>query len=622
MAQLATLSFRDRQGNKLISTVTQLQKEGTHILLAGANDWAGRNGSDRVYLLAPYDCVVKAIGDYDNTVFFESVGAVQTPAGTYDHCWFMCTHMLDSDRSALGVSVGKTFAQGVPCYAEGTKGIGSGNHIHMEQGYGKFGGGSAPYYRSSDTFVYNGKRYAQYYPKVASGGKEIPLKDAMFMDKVEIARGVNSGKGLTDYYPMRLLPDDKSIVNNQIYVPDITLRIRYIASTSGIVNGYCLPNSYYNVLEVVKKENSQDKDFDWYKIGPEHWVAGVEGIEYKESDMSNGLYKVQLDSKYDYLWSVDGNKYGDKYDITVMGGFGDLELKNKGWEEVVAVNGSLFYTYDGQHFACGLEKSRGVNNQDVGMSAVSTYNDAMAIGCMYDGQLMFAKQSYIINHLDEYYGAITGIGIMLNGKAVTYGHTEFKSQYNAISGRTIIGEDADGNFLSYSLAGETGSTGLYGKDLYSLCKSLGFVNAICLDGGGSVWRRINGKNDIVTSRKVKNALILYKKLKDSSQTPTTPDDPVQEPTTDTEKEELKKQIEELTKQLNEAIIENKNLTAQKQADEATILNLKKSVSSLNNEVANLSNENKQITERLRASTLQVQETTGTLRNIHEITAKY
>jgi len=38
MAQFAKLCFQDRNGNNLISGVTQLQKEGTHILLTGAND--------------------------------------------------------------------------------------------------------------------------------------------------------------------------------------------------------------------------------------------------------------------------------------------------------------------------------------------------------------------------------------------------------------------------------------------------------------------------------------------------------------------------------------------------------------------------------------------------------
>ena len=210
------------------------------------------------------------------------------------------------------------------------------------------------------------------------------------------------------------------------------------------------------------------------------------------------------------------------------------------------------------------------------MTAVSDYNNAMAIGCTYDGQLVFAKQSYIISHLDEYYGAITGIGVLYAGKATTMGQTEFKSQYNTISGRTIIGEDDNGNFLSYSVAGTTGSSGLYGKNMAALCQSLGFRNAICLDGGGSVWRRVNGKADISTTRKVKNALILYRKKKAEPD----PEPIIIDPTDD-----LAKQVEDLTKALNQVKADLEN--AQKDIDEKAkkIAEVEKNYESTKNELA-------------------------------------
>lgn len=228
------------------------------------------------------------------------------------------------------------------------------------------------------------------------------------------------------------------------------------------------------------------------------------------------LIKIAKDDNYDYKWSVDGNKYGDKYDITSASGFGDTDLISNGWEEVLAVNGGLFYTWENSHYACGLEKSCGVNNQDVSMSAVSDYNKAMAIAAIND-QLWFGKQEWIINNkLEAAYGAITGIGLLLDGKAVTYGHSEFSSQYKTKSGRTIIGEDKDGNFLSYSIKGETGSSGITGDEATKVAQDNGFYNAIMLDGGGSVWRRYFGAYDITTTRKVKNALLLYRKKKSTA----------------------------------------------------------------------------------------------------------
>lgn len=226
------------------------------------------------------------------------------------------------------------------------------------------------------------------------------------------------------------------------------------------------------------------------------------------------LIKIPKDSNlYDYKWTVDGNRYGTSYDVTTANGFGDEKLIADGWEEVLAVNGGLFYTYESAHYACGLEKSRGVNNQDIGMTAVSDYNDAGAIACIGD-ELWFGKQDWIIaNKLEEAYGALTGMMIVLNGKACTYGKKEFSSQWNTKSGRTIIGEDKDGNFLSYSIAGETGKTGITGAEASQIAIKNGFYNAIMLDGGGSVWRRYLKTYDITTSRKVKNALLLYRRKK-------------------------------------------------------------------------------------------------------------
>ena len=73
--------------------------------------------------------------------------------------------------------------------------------------------------------------------------------------------------------------------------------------------------------------------------------------------------------------------------------------------------------------------------------------------------------------------------------------------------------DKDGNYLSYSFAGTTGSSGLTGPQAQQKCLELGFYNAIMLDGGGSVFREYLRSYDISTTRQVKNALILYRKRK-------------------------------------------------------------------------------------------------------------
>lgn len=323
-------------------------------------------------------------------------------------------------------------------------------------------------------------------------------------------------------------------------------------SKDGRYNSYIFPNTYipYEALFIRDDElfttNKANNPYTWKKVGDE---------------TVSELIKITKDKDYDYKWSVDGNRYGDKYDVTTQGGFGDLELETNGWERVLKTNASLFYTWENMHYACGLEKSRGVNNQELEMDCVKDYNSCMAIACVGD-ELYFASQEWIIkNKLDECYGAVTGLGLILGGVARNDLHKGFETQWNQISGRTIIGEDKEGNILSYSFAGETGKTGLTGAQAQSKCLELGFVNAIMFDGGGSVFREYLGKYDISTTRKVKNALILYRKKK-------TEEKPTEEPTEDykskylaleedykslaSENAELNKQLEKVKKSLEQA----------------------------------------------------------------------
>lgn len=339
-------------------------------------------------------------------------------------------------------------------------------------------------------------------------------------------------------------------------------------SYDGRYNSYIFPNTYipYEALFIRNDElftaNKANNPYTWKKVG----------------EMSN-LIKIEKDPNYDYKWSVDGNKYGDKYDITTQGGFGDLKLEEEGWELVLKTNASLFYTWEDKHYACGLEKSRGVNNQELEMTAVTDYNKCMAIACV-GGELYFGSQEWIINNkLEECYGAVTGLGLILSGKERDDMHGAFNSQWNTRSGRTIIGEDKDGNILSYSFAGETGKSGLTGKEVQAKCIELGFVNAIMFDGGGSVFRQYEGKYDISTGRKVKNALLLYRKKK--AQEPLEPT----EPTID-----YKLKYEELEKAYNDLNSDYKAL----ESDELT-----KKLKQLSTELELVKNDNALLSDKLK-----------------------
>lgn len=288
-----------------------------------------------------------------------------------------------------------------------------------------------------------------------------------------------------------------------------------------------------NGAVVVSQSNYQAKK-DYYsdnyfqtrtykcEVGKNTSGVGLPFLGYIYNPYAEGddmLIKFKRSDEYEYKWSVDGNKYGTDYSITTEKGFSDETLVKDGWELMLKVNGSLFYEYGGEYFACGLEKSRGLNNQDIEMSAVSDFNTCMAIAG-YEEDLYFGSQKWIIdNMLEKSYCAITGLGLLVGGKKRDDMHKGFEAQWSQISGRTVIGEDKDGNFMSYSFRGETGKSGLTCAQLQDKCLEVGFYNAICLDGGGSVFRQYrNDQNELVydisTSRKVKNALLLYRRKKD------------------------------------------------------------------------------------------------------------
>ena len=105
--------------------------------------------------------------------------------------------------------------------------------------------------------------------------------------------------------------------------------------------------------------------------------------------------------------------------------------------------------------------------------------------------------------------AITGnFGILINGSPVTH-PLSYIANYYSLSGRTVLGHDGD-NWITLSFTGVTGKTGMSGNQLVELCKQAGCVNAICLDGGGSVYLESDGNIIINTSRKVKNVFMVYK----------------------------------------------------------------------------------------------------------------
>ena len=94
-----------------------------------------------------------------------------------------------------------------------------------------------------------------------------------------------------------------------------------------------------------------------------------------------------------------------------------------------------------------------------------------------------------------------GPSLIINGKVTANGEEEgfFEDKINVnAAGRSFIGAGKDGKII----IGNIGSATL--KDAAAICQNLGLVNAMCLDGGGSIALYYNGSK--TAGRNVNNAL--------------------------------------------------------------------------------------------------------------------
>lgn len=158
--------------------------------------------------------------------------------------------------------------------------------------------------------------------------------------------------------------------------------------------------------------------------------------------------------------------------------------------------------------------------------------------------------------------------------------------------------------MSYSFAGVTGKSGMTGAQVQKKCLELGFYNAIMLDGGGSVFREYLGKYDISTTRKVKNALILYRRKKKADTTPAEPSTPA---------EGYKAKYEELKSLYDKLQISNDALNASYKELEAKYTQLETNHKAL-------SNENVELTSELQNATVLNNKLQDKLDKIRELVA--
>ena len=234
-------------------------------------------------------------------------------------------------------------------------------------------------------------------------------------------------------------------------------------------------------------------------------------LKYK-TITTNGLTIHIIEAKKDlsekFQISVIGDKYNTPTAKQYCGNFHDLELESQGWELVGLVNGGLFFTESEQTYSVGIEKCSGIVNENDDASKDNV------ITLYHDLEMLYVNtQGYVKENLDKYRGAVTGaFGLVNNGLIDTRGRVENSSQYKYKSGRTIVGKKSDGTLVLASFKGTTGVSGLTGYQTALLAKNtLGLRNAVCMDGGGSVFFKYLASIKINTTRAVKNGIALYRK---------------------------------------------------------------------------------------------------------------
>ena len=224
-------------------------------------------------------------------------------------------------------------------------------------------------------------------------------------------------------------------------------------------------------------------------------------------------YRVHIseskeDSTHDIKLSILANKYGHDADQRALT-FKDENLEAQGYKLFAMVNAGLFFTVNGETFTEGIEKAEGVLHE----SDDSGLDNVLGLG-LNENMLYVYSQKILKERANEFYGLMTAaFGLINNGWTDTRGKAQHPGIYKSKSGRTIIGKKSDGTTVTASLAGVTGRSGITGSRTVALAKLLGLRNAVCMDGGGSVFCIIDGVIYINTSRLLKSMFAVYYKVK-------------------------------------------------------------------------------------------------------------
>ena len=281
----------------------------------------------------------------------------------------------------------------------------------------------------------------------------------------------------------------------------------------------------------VVKSQFRDKTAAMYRGTWTHWLRcpflmypkEAEDMGIKDSyttEVYNGLTiqiaRMGLDPDYEYKGTVVGKPFGPNA-VQRSQSIDDPELEAASWQSCGHTNGGIFYKEpsDGNWMASGIEVLMGNATQ----LWDTRFDSCAALGFYHSGEMIIATQAEIktLAAAGQLRGAVTAaFGVKLNGQRWTAG-SEFNSQrdyiYSNKSGRTIVGQAVNGQYVMVSVPGVSGKSGLTGSQLPALADHLGLTAAVCLDGGGSRYLSYCGSIKTNTTRAVKNDIIIYRRKK-------------------------------------------------------------------------------------------------------------
>lgn len=181
------------------------------------------------------------------------------------------------------------------------------------------------------------------------------------------------------------------------------------------------------------------------------------------------------------------------------------------YDKTAMVNGSLFWSSGDDIYANGIEIVGGVATE----IDDSQYDNVMAFGIDWNGYPTFDTQAYIKANAWNYRSALTSaFGLYKDGKR-NVGDNAKLGGYWQKSGRTIFAYNRENNeYVLIGFSGETGKTGLTGDECLGLIEHIrdhycNITDAVCMDGGGSVYQQYEGVTKINTSRRIKNTIAIY-----------------------------------------------------------------------------------------------------------------